>query len=62
MFHLIRRATVWLARQLFPARDVHRIAVAPSTTARPLRARRPYPYVWNDDGPLLRPYALSDEE
>ncbi|WP_031519804.1 hypothetical protein [Streptomyces sp. NRRL F-5123] len=66
MFQLIRIAAVWLTRQLLPARlpaqGTHRITAAPAGTERALPVRRPHPYAWDDDGPLLRPYVLNAEE
>lgn len=62
MFQLIRIAAFWLARQLLPARGTHRLTAAPGGTARALPVRRPHPYAWDDDGPLLRPYVLNAEE
>lgn len=62
MFHLIRRAAAWLARQLLPARGAHRLHPEPTTPARSSRPHRPDPYAWPDDGPLLRPYVLNAEE
>ena len=66
MFPLIRAVA---ARLPLPGRGVHRHrpyiaapAPQPAAIARPLRAHRAPPYVWTDDGPLLRPYVLDADE
>jgi hypothetical protein len=67
VFQIIRAAASRLFR---PGGGAHRQrqprAVplpCPSPMSQPLRTvRRPVPYTWTDDGPLLRPYVLSSDE
>jgi hypothetical protein len=67
VFQLIRAAAARLFRPGGGAHRQHPPGAEPltrtSSTAQPLRAaHHAVPYVWTDDGPLLRPYVLSREE